>query len=79
MLLVLLLMLVAVRNCPAGLCLLSLLLTAALVVFALLPLVYTATIIGLRDGCANVELIARGVRLQARVHAGVGPNPGFGC
>lgn len=57
MLLVLLLLLCTWRNCPAGLCAFSFLLNVLLIIFCLLPLVYTVAIIALRDGCANVENI----------------------
>jgi hypothetical protein len=55
MALVLLLAATAWRNCPAGLCSLGALLNVALVLFFLLPMLYTVLLIGLRDGCHNAE------------------------
>lgn len=55
--LVLALLVCALKNCPAGLCAFGCALNLLLLIFTLLPLVYTVAIIALRDGCANVELL----------------------
>jgi hypothetical protein len=55
MALILLLLISAYKNFPAGLCALSFLLNLLLIVFCVLPLLYTVAVIALRDGCANVE------------------------
>lgn len=80
MLLVLLVALCSYRNCPAGVCLFSFVLTLLLILFCALPLVYTVTIVALRDGCANVELIVADVATNGfhgaggLAPAGAGPN-----
>jgi hypothetical protein len=81
MLLILLLLISAWRNCPAGLCLFGFLLIVLLTVFSVLPLVYTVAVIALRDGCANVEVIAQdiltkgGFGLHGLAGAPNGTNP----
>jgi hypothetical protein len=57
MLLLLTLLASALKNFPAGLCAGGLLLSLTLVLFCVLPLLYTVSMLGLRDGCANVELV----------------------
>ena len=59
----------ALRNCPAGLCALGTLTNLLLLVFLIVPLLYTPTLLVLRDACAHGESIALRV-LQGR--AGVG-------
>ncbi|KAF8068235.1 Low molecular mass early light-inducible protein HV90 [Scenedesmus sp. PABB004] len=62
----LLLLVAALRNFPAGLCLLGSLLNVLLIIFGLLPVIYTVALLLLRDTCANVEGIAvKAVGLKA--------------
>lgn len=51
----LLLFLCAHKHCPAGLCFFGMLLSISLVLFFLLPNIYTAVLLVLRDGCYNIE------------------------
>jgi len=58
LLVLLLLFLVTLRNCPAGICMIGFILNTLLVVFCLLPILYTILLLVMRDTCANVESVA---------------------
>lgn len=56
--LLLLLVIVTLRNFPAGVCCVGFLLNLALILFGLLPVLYTLLLLVMRDTCANMDAVA---------------------
>lgn len=56
--LVLVLLLLTLLNCPAGVCITGFILNTALVAFSLIPLLITVGLLLMRDTCGNMEAIA---------------------
>jgi len=56
--LVLVLLLLTLLNCPAGVCITGFILNTTLVAFSLIPLLLTVGLLLMRDTCGNMEAIA---------------------